>query len=131
MTEQSINAAIADPRTIPQFFFEIGYTACFADALMANAQRPVFELTDAKLDHAWKIMPECCDTPEDLAEFVTKQALSDSAPALLTIAQRLVKWDKDFPVNCHNGYAGLKELDAIIADARVAIAGAVKSDSHA
>lgn len=35
-----------------------------------------------------------------------------------TIAARLVKWDKDYPVN---GYAGLKELDAIIADASAAL----------
>ncbi|NEJ10823.1 hypothetical protein GR238_36475 [Rhizobium leguminosarum] len=37
------------------------------------------------------------------------------------IAQRLIKWDTDFPVNCWNGYAGLKELDRIIADAKVAL----------
>ncbi|MBZ9600687.1 hypothetical protein [Phyllobacterium chamaecytisi] len=34
------------------------------------------------------------------------------------LLSRLVKWDKDFPVNSYNGYAGLKELDKIIADAR-------------
>ncbi|ASY56452.1 hypothetical protein [Sinorhizobium sp. CCBAU 05631] len=40
---------------------------------------------------------------------------------LFQIAQRLIKWDTDFPVNCHNGYVGLKELDRIIADAKVAL----------
>ncbi|HCJ70861.1 hypothetical protein [Agrobacterium pusense] len=40
---------------------------------------------------------------------------------LLDICQRLIKWDTDFPVNCQNGYAGLKELDKIIADAKVAV----------
>lgn len=34
------------------------------------------------------------------------------------ILARLSKWDKDYPVNCWNGYAGLKELDKIVADAR-------------
>lgn len=33
------------------------------------------------------------------------------------LLDRLIKWDKDYPVNCWNGYAGLKELDKIIADA--------------
>lgn len=49
---------------------------------------------------------------------------------LLKISQRLIKWDSDFPVNSHNGYAGLKELDAIIADAKVAVheAGASYED---
>lgn len=49
---------------------------------------------------------------------------------LLKISQRLIKWDTDFPVNSHNGYAGLKELDAIIADAKVAVheAGASYED---
>lgn len=54
----------------------------------------------------------------------------DGRPAIATtkreqdleaIATRLIKWDKDFPVNCHNGYAGLKELDRIIADAKTAL----------
>lgn len=39
----------------------------------------------------------------------------NEAHALL---ERLSKWDRDFPVNCWNGYAGLKELDRIIAEAR-------------
>ncbi|MEW9523891.1 hypothetical protein MRBLRH8O_001706 [Agrobacterium radiobacter] len=49
---------------------------------------------------------------------------------LLEISQRLIKWDTDFPVNCWNGYAGLKELDKIIADAKVAVhqAGASYED---
>lgn len=43
---------------------------------------------------------------------------------LAKIAQRLIKWDTDFPVNCHNGYAGLQELNRIIADAKVALKAA-------
>jgi hypothetical protein len=43
---------------------------------------------------------------------------------LLQIAQRLIEWDVNFPVNGHNGYAGLKELDRIIADAKAAVTNA-------
>ncbi|WOC15469.1 hypothetical protein [Pseudochrobactrum sp. MP213Fo] len=42
---------------------------------------------------------------------------SNREKILALIAELLVQWDKDYPVNCHNGYAGLKELGLIIADA--------------
>lgn len=45
-----------------------------------------------------------------------------AAPNLLSIAERLVKWDTDYPVNCDNGYAGLKALNELIADAKLEIA---------
>lgn len=48
-------------------------------------------------------------------------ALVSAAPELLTISQRLVQWDLDYPVNCDNGYAGLEALNKIIADAKTAI----------
>lgn len=44
-----------------------------------------------------------------------------AVPDLAPILARLIKWDTDYPVNCHNGYAGLKALDEIIADAKTAI----------
>ncbi|EIM1708997.1 hypothetical protein JFQ88_002864 [Aeromonas dhakensis] len=43
---------------------------------------------------------------------------------LLAIAKRLVQWNIDYPVNCVDGYLGLKALDAIIAEAVSAIAKA-------
>lgn len=46
--------------------------------------------------------------------------------ALLSVTQRLVQWDLDYPVNCHNGYAGLEALNKIIADAKAAIAQATQ-----
>jgi hypothetical protein len=46
-----------------------------------------------------------------------------AAPEMHALLLRLIKWDTDFPVNSYNGYAGLKELDKIIADAK-AVTGA-------
>lgn len=46
-----------------------------------------------------------------------------AAPSMRSLLLRLIKWDTDFPVNSHNGYAGLKELNKIIADAK-AVTGA-------
>lgn len=39
-----------------------------------------------------------------------------------TLLRRLVQWDLDYPVNCYDGYAGLKALNQIIADAKTVIA---------
>ncbi|MGH8417980.1 MAG: hypothetical protein ACRER8_11970 [Pseudomonas sp.] len=50
--------------------------------------------------------------------------LAATAPELLEVTRRLVQWDLDYPVNCHNGYAGLEALNKIIADAKAAIAKA-------
>lgn len=36
----------------------------------------------------------------------------------LELLQQLSVWDRRYPVNCHDGYAGLRELNEIIADAR-------------
>ena len=52
-------------RSIEQFFFEVGYVACFADAFIKNDVVP-FELTDAIIERAWAIAPEA---HEDGAEF--------------------------------------------------------------
>ncbi|MFQ2035205.1 hypothetical protein ACK35Y_20045 [Aeromonas veronii] len=40
---------------------------------------------------------------------------------LLSLAERLVRWDIDHPVDCDNGYAGLKALDELIRDNKAAI----------
>ncbi|MGN4997435.1 hypothetical protein ACTG25_03555 [Aeromonas sp. 80P] len=40
---------------------------------------------------------------------------------LLSLAERLVQWDIDYPVDCDNGYAGLKALDELIRDNKATI----------
>lgn len=49
-----------------------------------------------------------------------------ASPDLLAIAKRLTQWDIDYPVNCYDGYAGLKALNEIIADAKAVIAKATQ-----
>jgi hypothetical protein len=78
------------------------------------------------------------DDPFSMIYLAAKLAAAEKAGAdqsamsskLLEISQRLIKWDTDFPVNCWNGYAGLNELDKIIADAKLAVhhAGASYDD---
>ncbi|QSZ57248.1 hypothetical protein BTN45_09120 [Rhizobium sp. ZX09] len=84
------------------------------------AQRARAEAAEAELDSQTRALDE--------AETGVRRLCASSK--LLDISQRLIKWDTDFPVNCWNGYAGLKELDKIIADAKVAVhqAGASYDD---
>ncbi len=44
-----------------RFWFELGYGAAWADAFMANDQKPAWQMTDAAVDRAWDILPECYD----------------------------------------------------------------------
>lgn len=66
------------------------------------------------------------DQFDDFSEVEANARLIVTSPDLLNIAQRLVKWDRDYPVNCYDGYAGLKALNEIIADAKATIAKATQ-----
>jgi hypothetical protein len=66
-------------RGIGQFFFEVGYGACFAEALIQNDCKPPFELTDAHIEAAW---PRSIDAHEDGAEMDQFLALAKAAPDL-------------------------------------------------
>lgn len=60
-------------------------------------------------------------------EKATTDTMRTERDAASILIDRLIKWDSEFPVNSHNGYAGLKELDRIIADGR-ALIGASDDD---
>lgn len=55
-----------------------------------------------------------------------QRGAQEANDALLSVTQRLVQWDLDYAVNCHNGYAGLEALNKIIADAKAAVAKATQ-----
>ena len=67
-------------RTLAQFFFEIGYGACFADVMVANDMEPPFDLLDQIIERAWTISGESYEDPQ---EFDQKLALTEAAPDLL------------------------------------------------
>ena len=79
---------MADDRTLAQFFFELGYGSCWAEAAIRNGEKPPFDLTDAVIERAWAITPE---TYDDHAEFDEKLALVDSAPDMLAALTKLRK----------------------------------------
>jgi len=74
-------------RTLAQFFFEVGYGACWADGFIKNGSKAPFPLTDAVIDRAWQIAPEA---HEDGEEWDRHQALADAAPALLEALKGLL-----------------------------------------
>lgn len=68
-----------DERSLAQFFFEIGYGACWAEAFIRSDGKPPFALTDAIVERAWEIAGEAHDEP---AEFDSKRAMAEAAPAM-------------------------------------------------
>lgn len=79
---------MADDRTLAQFFFELGYGACWAEAAIRNGEKPPFDLTDAVIERAWAITPE---TYDDHAEFDDKLGLVDAAPDMLFVLELIAK----------------------------------------
>lgn len=73
-------------RSVAQFFFEIGYAACWADAFIQNDQKPPFHLTDAIIERAWQTSYESYEEP---AEFDAKLAIANAAPELLEALERI------------------------------------------
>jgi hypothetical protein len=65
-----------DERTLAQFFFEVGYGACFADAYIRNGNVVPFQMTDAIVERAWEIAAEAHEDPEEFDRYL---ALADSA----------------------------------------------------
>ena len=69
-------------RSVAQFFFEVGYGACFAEALVQNDMKPPFVLSDEHIEAAW---PRSIEAHEDHAEMDRMLALAAAlSPALPT-----------------------------------------------
>lgn len=59
-------------RGLAQYWFEIGYGSCWADAYMANGYQAPFLLTDSIVEHAWSIAPEATDDPDEFQARLTE-----------------------------------------------------------
>lgn len=79
-------------RGIAQFFFEVGYGACWAEAFIRK-DSPPFHLTDAVVDRAWQMAPDGYDGDE----FEPNKALADAAPELLRVLE-LMNAEYDWPL---------------------------------
>lgn len=90
MTDETPSATPADAtgaqlsRPPARFFFEIGYYACWAEAVARSAGTPPFALSDQLLDRAWSIAGEAHD---DRAEFDRYLVSANSADDRLAAAE--------------------------------------------
>lgn len=112
----------SDTRAYAQFFFEVGYTACWAESYTSNGSAP-FSLTNGIIDHAWEIAGEAHDDPD---EFARKKALSDAAPDLLAALTRIAAFDDEYGnarLTATGSYSAFDE-PAAVETARAAIAKA-------
>jgi hypothetical protein len=57
-------------RTPAQFFFEIGFGAAFAEAVVRNGGVPPFEFSDAVVERAWAIAGEAHDDPAEFDRYL-------------------------------------------------------------
>lgn len=67
-------------RSLAQFFFEVGYAACFAEVVIQQDMQPPFALSDEHIEAAW---PRSIEAHEDAAEIDRALALTNAAPDML------------------------------------------------
>lgn len=123
-----------DLRTLAQFFFEVGFGACWAEAYVQNGEQEPFPLTDALVERAWEIAGEAHDDP---AEFAGKLALANTDASLLEVLKeaisvlRVAQLDYEYrassdeiadPIRCRSKASRAAET---VAAARAAIATAL------
>lgn len=56
---------VTDERSTAQFFFEMGFGACYAEAIVSSGVVP-FPLTDREVERQWAISREAYDDPAEL-----------------------------------------------------------------
>lgn len=76
---------MSEERTLAQFWFEIGFAACWAEAYVQNDSAP-FELNDRKIAREFEKSIEAHDDPAEIDAF---KALADAAPELLEALEAL------------------------------------------
>jgi len=82
---------VVGERAPAQFFFEVGFGAAYAQALIANDMKPPFALTDAVVEHAWDIAGEAHDDPEEFDRYLAlaNRAALQSPPPVVSGEDKL------------------------------------------
>ena len=102
-----------------------GYAEADPVTQQLNRTQLMEEVADVKATLRWLF--DVLDEPrigESLREaqkfdgFKAWEAMLRDGPDAHQLLKKLSEWDRRYPVNCTDGYAGLKALDAIIAEAR-------------
>lgn len=61
-----------DERSVAQFFFEMGFGACYAEAMIRNGHTAPFELSDGFLDAQWEISQEAYEDHAELERMLNR-----------------------------------------------------------
>lgn len=61
-----VTQAVTDERSPAQFFFEMGFGACYAEAIVRNGDQAPFPLSDEEMERQWAISREAYDDPAEL-----------------------------------------------------------------
>lgn len=83
-----MSVGISLDRSLGQFFFEVGYAACFAEVMIKQDMKAPFVLSDAHIEGAW---PQSIEAHDDPAEIDRYLAMANAAPDLLAAA---IAWEK-------------------------------------
>lgn len=74
----------SDERTPAQFFFEVGYGACWAESYVRTDGKPPFTLTDATVERAWAIAGEAHDDPAEFDAYLARANAGSKEPTAST-----------------------------------------------
>jgi hypothetical protein len=118
MDDVTETAAPHDRSRYEQFWFELGYGACWADAYVMAQNGVSFALSDAVFERAWAILPDGYDgdasdlVPLDLPAIkaaARREAFKEAAMiALVQRCERGTPWD----LACVTIAAAIRELAA-------------------
>lgn len=73
---------VTPDRDLAQFFFEMGFGACYAEAIVRNGNKVPFPLTDVEIERQWAISREAYDDADELEAMLSlaRHRISHSLP---------------------------------------------------
>lgn len=81
---------MADDRTPAQFFFEMGFAACFAEAVVRNGDCIPFTLVDEDIERQWVISRKAYPDRAELEAMLVRASAQDELVEALAVGERFL-----------------------------------------